>query len=149
MKYCVASSLKNGNFEPIQYFYMKTSLLLFTSSPPACTLMANTSPLRSSLMHQGAHLRPLESLSLPLSAHSGPTKLKYFRFGAIKSLHRFKIMVLKRHNRFSASKLSFKGRQNCFIASKRRTLKQDNRCIPSKRGFSSNTIASLLQKEGV
>ncbi len=50
--------------------------------------------------------RPL--MAFPLSALSRPTKLKYFRFGAIKSLHRFKIMVLKRrvlkrHNRFIAS----------------------------------------------
>ncbi len=110
-----------------------------------CTLMANTSPL---LMPLGAHLRLLESLSLPLSALSRPTKLKYFRFGAIKSLHRFKIMVLRRHSRFIASKLSFKWRQNRFIASKRRVLKRHNRFIASKKGFSSNTIASLLQKEG-
>ncbi len=115
------------------------------SAASACTLMANTSPL---LMLLGAHLRPLESLSVPLSSLSRPTKLKYFRFGAIKSLHCFKIMVFKQQNRFIASKLSFKWRQNRFIASKRRVFKRHNRFIASKKGFSSNTIASLLQKEG-
>jgi hypothetical protein len=71
----------------------------------ACTLMANTSPL---LLLLGAHLRPLESLSIPLSSLSRPTKQKYVRFGAIKSLQRSKIMVLRQQNRCIASKLIFK-----------------------------------------
>jgi hypothetical protein len=135
----------SGSVQAISCIHTNPKASTCIPATSTCTIMANTGPL---LIPQGAHCRPLESLSLPLSALSRFTKLKYFRFGAIESLHRFKIMVLKRHNRFIASKLSFKGRQNRFIASKRRVLKRHNRFIASKKGFSYNKIASLLQKEG-